>query len=256
MSKKTLLNETTVRRFMKLADMGTLSDNFINEAGYGMHQQDETDLEEGGMGMDAAAAYQDDEPEMDDMDAEAPEMPGDEGPEDEPMPEEPMPEEEPEMDADEVEITEEDRAALEAALSVISKITGAGGEEMDMGGEEMDMGGEEMDMAPEEPEMGEEDEEALMQEVARRVAHRLRKEGLETKGGNSHNEFKKQKDHRNKKAKDAGLASGGPGLVKEDELEEGEEILDEVEVVDENELVQEVTRRVAARLRAAMKSRK
>ncbi len=33
MSKKTLLNEATVRRFMKLADMGTLSDNFINEAG-------------------------------------------------------------------------------------------------------------------------------------------------------------------------------------------------------------------------------
>ena len=38
--------------------------------------------------------------------------------------------------------------------------------------------------------------------------------------------------------------------------DEKEEILDEVEVVDENELVQEVTRRVAARLRAAMKSRK
>ena len=34
MSKKTLLNEATVRRFMKLANMGTLSDNFVNEAAH------------------------------------------------------------------------------------------------------------------------------------------------------------------------------------------------------------------------------
>ena len=53
MSKKTLLNEATIRRFMKLADVGNLTDNFINERGM---------------------AYQVDEPEEE-------EMPGDEGPE-------------------------------------------------------------------------------------------------------------------------------------------------------------------------------
>jgi len=198
MSKKTLLNETTVRRFMKLADMGTLSDNFINEAGLYQADEDEKAMEEGGM---MGTAYQDDEPEMDDMDAEAPEMPGDEGPEDEPMPEEPMPEEEPEMDADEVEISEDDRAALAAALPVLEKIAG-GADDADMG---MDMGMDEP--MPEEPMA---DEEEPMME-------------------------------------------GKHDAKKDDEKEEG---LDEVEVVDENELVQEVTRRVAARLRAAMKSRK
>ena len=30
MSKKTLLNETQVRRFMKLATIGSLSDGFVN----------------------------------------------------------------------------------------------------------------------------------------------------------------------------------------------------------------------------------
>ena len=199
MSKKTLLNETTVRRFMKLADMGTLSDNFINEAG--LYQADEDEAMEEGHGM-TGDAYQDDEPEMDDMDAEAPEMPGDEGPEDEPMPEE-EPEEAPEMDADEVEISEDDRAALAAAIPVLEKIAGGAGDaDMDMGMDEP---------MPEEPMADE--EEPMMEDK-----------------------------HADK------------GDAKKDD--EKEDKLDEVEVVDENELVQEVTRRVAARLRAAMKSRK
>jgi len=189
MSKKTLLNEATVRRFMKLANMGTLSDNFVNEGAYGMHEDDEDKFMEEGEMM--GAAYQDDEPEMDDMDAEAPEMPGDEGPEDEPMPEE-----EPEMDAgaDEVEISQDDRDALAAAIPVLEKIAGGAGGDMDMG--DMDM----------------EDDSGMMDEPIEETAHAKNK----------------------------------------DEKEE----LDEVELVDENDLVQEVTRRVAARLRAAMKSRK
>ena len=163
-------------------------------------------MEEGGM---MGAAYQDDEPEMDDMDAEAPEMPGDEGPEDEPMPEE-EPEEAPEMDADEVEISEDDRAALSAAIPVLEKIAGGAGD-ADMG---MDMGMDEP--MPEEP-MADEEEPIMEGEHA-----------------------------------DKGDAKKGD--AKKDD--EKKETLDEVEVVDENELVQEVTRRVAARLRAAMKSRK
>ena len=44
MSKKTLLNETQVRRFMKLSQIGTLSDGFVDglsEAGYFTNEQDE-----------------------------------------------------------------------------------------------------------------------------------------------------------------------------------------------------------------------
>ena len=199
MSKKTLLNEATVRRFMKLANMGTLSDNFVNEGAYGMHEDDEDGaMEEGG--MMGGPAYQDDEDEkmdmgdMGDMDAEVPDAPGDEGPEED----EPAPEPEMDMDADEVEISEDDRAALSAAIPVLEKIAGGAGGDMDMG--DMDV----------------EDDPGMMDKPIEEMEH-----------------------------------SG-----KRDEEEDEKEELDEVELVDENDLVQEVTRRVAARLRAAMKSRK
>ena len=190
MSKKTLLNEATVRRFMKLADMGTLSDNFINEAG--LYQADEEEAM--------------DEPEMDmgeeePMADEAPEMPGDEGPEDEVMPEPEMDDMEGEADADEVEISEDDRSVLAQAAAILQKIAGG---EADMGDDmDMDMG-DEAGMGDEPMMEGEEEEEPM----------------------------------------DEGKEEGE------------EEQIDEVELVDENALVQEVTRRVAARLRAAMKSRK
>ena len=44
MSKKSLLSESAVRRFMKLADVSVLSDSFINERG-GLYQADEDELE-------------------------------------------------------------------------------------------------------------------------------------------------------------------------------------------------------------------
>tara|TARA_R100001510_G_C7628332_1_gene187732 strand:+ start:149 stop:766 length:618 start_codon:yes stop_codon:yes gene_type:complete len=205
MSKKTLLNEATVRRFMKLADMGTLSDNFINEAG--LYQADEDEQMEEGHGMMGGATYQDDEPEDemadepmadDAMADEAPEMPEDEGPDDE------MPE--PEMDdADEVEISEDDRAALAAAIPVLEKIAGGAA---DMG-DDMDM------------DMGDDAGMRDMKEAEEEEIADVMDEG-------AHLEGEKKEDEK----------------------------LEEVELVDENDLVQEVTRRVAARLRAAMKSRK
>ena len=208
MSKKTLLNEAAVRRFMKLADMGTLSDNFINEMGMAYKKdeaEDEETVEEGhGMG---GAAYQDDEDEkMDDdmmaMDDEKEEMPGDEGPEDAPM------DDMDDMgDADEVEISEDDRAALAAAIPVLEKIAGGAGGDMDMG------------------DMGVEDDPGMVDPMEEGHGMKADDEKLSMK----------EMDHAGKR----------------DEKE-----LDEVELVDENDLVQEVTRRVAARLRAAMKSRK
>jgi len=211
MSKKTLLNEAAVRRFMKLADMGTLSDNFINEMGMAYKKDEDEAEDEGAMdeghGM---TAYQDDEDDkmgdMDDdmmaMDDEKEEMPGDEGPEDAPM------DDMDDMgDADEVEISEDDRAALAAAIPVLEKIAGGAGGDMDM------------------DDMGVEDDPGMMDPV---------KEGHGMKADDEKLSMKEM-DHAGKR----------------DEKE-----LDEVELVDENDLVQEVTRRVAARLRAAMKSRK
>ena len=78
MSKKTLLNETQVRRFMKLSQLGTLSDGFVDglsEAGYFTNEQEEElpgdegpadDLDMGGdeeLPVDDMAM--DDEPELD-----------------------------------------------------------------------------------------------------------------------------------------------------------------------------------------------
>ena len=46
MSKKTLLSEAQVRQFMKYANMGDLTDNFVNEMYGGGMQEKEEDLEE------------------------------------------------------------------------------------------------------------------------------------------------------------------------------------------------------------------
>jgi hypothetical protein len=181
MSKKTLLNEATVRRFMKLANVGSLSDKLISE-----------------MGMGAYGARDDEDEDFPPEEAPLPPEAGgeDELGLDEPGLDEPM--DEPALDvggeADEVEISEEDRDVLGQAAEILSRIAG------DAGG---DLGGMEPEM---EPEIG---------------------PGPEA----------------------------GPEAGLEDEEDE-EEILDEVELIDEKELVQEVTRRVAQRLRSVLKKRK
>ena len=160
MSKKTLLNEATVRRFMKLANVGTLSNGFINEAGIYEEEEDEfpdPEEEEG------------DEPEGD---LPAP------GEGDVPLEDEPevdLSGEEGEGASDEVEITEDDRAALAAAIPVLEKIAGPGEE---LGGEELMEPEEGAELPPLEEEVLDEveliDEKELVQEVTRRVAQRLR----------------------------------------------------------------------------------
>ena len=229
MSKKTLLEEATVRRFMKLANVSTLSDQLISEMGYGDHMGARDEEEEEGV----------------EMADETPEMPEDEGPEEAPMADEEPMADEAEM---EVEITEDDRATLEAALAVLAKITGA-----EAGGEEMDMGMEEP-MADEEPmeEMayGKRDDEETMEEGHGKDhdEEEAMKEGtdLSTKGAAGKGTFSGQKDHKLTAMKEG----------EEEELEEGEEVLDEVEVVDEGEIVNEVTRRVAKRLRSILNKSK
>lgn len=194
MSKKTLLNETQVRRFMKLANVGALTDGFVDglsEAGYfpTIAEEEEEPLED--------------------------ELPGDEGPED-PMAmgaeEEPAmdmdmemgPEEEPAMDdaAGESlppEVVSQVEDALAAALGAMEQELEAAIPELDLSVEqgadaEMDIDAEEpamdtdMEMGAEEPamdmEMGAEEEPAmddelpedeLVERIVRRVASRIRK---------------------------------------------------------------------------------
>ena len=81
MSKKTLLNETQVRRFMKLANVGALTDGFVtnlSEAGYfddPLAEEEEELPGEDDEGMGDMDAMADEPAEMPDMDA----------PEDDPM---------------------------------------------------------------------------------------------------------------------------------------------------------------------------
>ena len=80
MSKKTLLEESTVRKFMKFANIGHLAENYLDEAG--MYEEEEMmEAEHEGDEMPPEAGMEDEmdmEPEMDmDMEPEA-EMPAEE----------------------------------------------------------------------------------------------------------------------------------------------------------------------------------
>tara|TARA_R110000744_G_scaffold270623_3_gene383793 strand:+ start:1187 stop:1780 length:594 start_codon:yes stop_codon:yes gene_type:complete len=173
MSRKTLLTESEIRKFLKLANLGAVGDAKIQEM-YGvpgardeeedeeMPGEEEMDMgapdEEGDMEMDMGAA---DEPDMD-MDAAA------DGATDSGM-----------VSVDDF------MGALESALEdVMGEPTSV---EMDMGDDEpetddeleMDMGGEpEMDMGPDDeeeemPMMEQAAQDKVVNEVARRVAARL-----------------------------------------------------------------------------------
>ena len=67
MSDKNLLNENTIRRFMKLANVDTMTDNFISEMGYGKsYKADEEDREK----MEEAANEDDDKEKMEESNDE------------------------------------------------------------------------------------------------------------------------------------------------------------------------------------------
>ena len=187
MSDNKLLAENTIRRFMKLANVESMTDNFVNEKYGAMHKKDDKEEVE-------EAMYSDDD-----------EINEEEAPEEEsevPMPEiEPDEDEDMEMDMDlgEPEAAEEPGAAdmslseEEAQLLVslgerlASAMGGAGEEDV---APEMDAPADEpeMDEPADEPEMEEpEDEPAkaymesisaneqqeLVNEVLRRVTRRL-----------------------------------------------------------------------------------
>ena len=188
MSDNKLLAENTIRRFMKLANVESMTDNFVNEK-YGMAHKKEDEEED----LNEEEEFDLDEQEGPEMDEE-PEMGDEPGMEEEP----PAEDEEMEMDmgdlADEgpvggdadMSLSEEEAQLL---ISLGEKLASA------MGGAEPEMDAPEMD-APEmeepemdEPEMDEpEDEEPakaymegttpaaqeqLIQEILKRVTKRL-----------------------------------------------------------------------------------
>lgn len=173
MSAKTenssLLKENTIRRFMKLANVNSLTDNFISEK-YTRDDDSEPDQEEETVEEQmepedelAAAEPGDEEAAGDDMD-----MDMDMGGEDDDMPGE-------ELGAADISLTEEEARLL---IDLGDRLKEAMGSDMDMdddmgsGEEELDLDAPDDDMEPEEgaPEL---DQDEVVQEVLRRVTKRL-----------------------------------------------------------------------------------
>jgi hypothetical protein len=144
MSKKQLLTEGEIRRFMKYANLGPLSENFLSETymeeegyGHGMHEEED----------------------MGDMGGEE-EMPA----------EEPAPAPSGDLTVDEGDLAQMIKDAVKAALAEAGVGEGEAAPE-----EEFDMEGEEEMPAEEEEEEALQpmDEARMVSEVARRVMARL-----------------------------------------------------------------------------------
>lgn len=172
MSNKNLLNESTIRKFMKLANMEPLAEEFVSthlqteDEEVELEEANDEEIEEGYHGKKDDGKEEEEKKVEEVTDETIDEMGGDYmgKDDDDPMgePEEPMddmdmgePEEDMGGDA-EVSLDEEEvaalKAALEAAQSVMDKLAGGLGDEDPMGDEMDDMGEPEMDDMG-EPEM-------------------------------------------------------------------------------------------------------
>ena len=188
MSDKNLLNENTIRRFMKLANVDTMTDNFISEMGaaYKKHEKPEAQKE-------AVEEEEVVEEEIELTNEEEDDMPEDDMADDDMGDDMEMDAEMGDMDmADDgdadISLTEEEAQLL---IDLGARLEAAMGDaEEDMG----DMDDEPMDAEPEmddEPvdDMGAEDEpedDAMMQEeivneVLKRVTQRIIREKMKRK---------------------------------------------------------------------------
>ena len=185
--KKTLLKENTIRRFMKLASISPLAENFIdNKYETPIEEKEEAEVEEGMYGAALREPGEDEdlsEPPVGEPEGLEPGM-------EEPGLEEPGLEEPGEAVEATVTVPETDVEALRTAKDVIDQILSAseGGEEPGL--EEPEMGEEpppgpptdDEDPMMEDAEASPEDEEGLyeykeedlVKEVSRRVAKRLK----------------------------------------------------------------------------------
>lgn len=192
MTKK-LLEEGSVRSFMKLANLEPLAEEFVKE-NYQELEEEEDEMEEG-------MYARDDEPEMG----------GEEGgePMDDPM-DEPMDEPEPDLDAapaggsENEEVFKDIVGRLADALGVEASIDGDGGEgEMEMPPE----GDDELEMGDEEGEEGEEGDDVMENDLSGLTTEDLIAE-LESRGAVTLEEEEEPEE-------------------KEDEEEEDEEMMQE-----------------------------
>ena len=187
MARKTLLTESELRRFMKLADMRPAGDKRIQEMGTYPGARDDVEEEEEEAEVELGAV--DDMP-MDDM-------PMDDMPMDEPM-DEPMDdmsvEADPAVEAKFAEFMTQVAAVAQEVLGIEVDVEEAPAAGDELGGEEdIEMDAAAVEVEPmgdlegeaeeggEELEFGSEEEEdpeaAMVAEVARRVAVRLQREG-------------------------------------------------------------------------------
>jgi len=181
MSGNKLLAENTIRRFMKLASVDTMTDNFISEMGMkykkdeeeenleeeAVTEEEEVNEEDDEVNEDINALFEEEDEEEDmemDLDAGEPEMDAAAPAMDEP-----------EMGAADMSLTEEEAQLLiDLGKRLGEAIGGEMGEEpeMDMDEPEMDMDEPEMD-APADEEDEEVMQEALVNEVLKRVTKRI-----------------------------------------------------------------------------------
>ena len=193
MSNNRLLKENTIRRFMKLANVQSLTDNFIHEkyaykADDGDENEDESPEE---LKEQEDLELEDEEAPEEDMEMDMEEEP------EEDMDMEMDMEEDPEGDlgAADISLTEEEAQLLiDLGERLQGAMAGAGEEDMDMEEEpeedmEMDMEEEpeedmDMDMEDEEPGMGmdaaalQESRSEIINEVLKRVTKRIVSEKL------------------------------------------------------------------------------
>ena len=179
MSEKKLLNESTIRRFMKLANVEPLTNGFIQEMSHAYVRDVNEALDEADDEFEVE--LNEEEEEELDMGEEDPDM-GEEDPDmDEEEPD--MGDEEPDMDmegegepgAADISLTEEEAQLLidlgDRLRDAMDEEEGEG-EGMDFGAEEE----EEEDFGEEEPE-----EEEIVQEILKRVTQRLIREKMARK---------------------------------------------------------------------------
>lgn len=194
MSKKTLLNESTVRKFMKFANIGGLAQNFINET----YSMEEEEAEEGMRLEGEHAEGRHDEGRGDVMEGEHEEAmhaegehEGDDAPvDDAPLDDAPLDDVELDAGGAELDMSEDEAMALAQGLvDALTDLTGheftassAGGGDMDMdmgddappADMDMDMGAEEGDDEDVLEGVDMVDEEEVVAETLRRVTGRIK----------------------------------------------------------------------------------
>ena len=201
MSDKNLLNESTVRRFMKLAKVDTLTDNFISEMGKAYKKEKEEVEEAAVLGKRGAvddevaegAMYDDDDALEEEVDIfeQDEDMPEDD------MDEDPMADAPAEMDMEmgdveepmgeaDMSLTEEEAQLLIDLGERLKEAMGAG-DEPEMADEPEEMDEPEAEEGPaleDEPEEEEEDpalQQEIVNEVLKRVTQRIIREKMKRK---------------------------------------------------------------------------